>query len=752
MRRIRLLLALVLLAQVFACGLSNTMYNARNYYRTAFERPLNSNGKPTPQAVEEYTKAIKKCGIIITERKNGKQLEEALFIMAKALYLKGNSSFQAKDQFDNLIRLNPTGKYVPEAYIFQARVLRDVNKPADADALLEGFIRDPRFRKHHPRALLTLAEFEIQDKDYYRAQFWLEKIITEYPKTKEYREAYFLFGKNYYVQEDYQKSLEEFTKISKIRRMDKLLRLDSIYYVGLNQYELGDYAAGLKAVNTVIKTELRPDRLAQAKVLRGRLLIRSGKDDAGKAELEAVLKDYPRTQASASAAYSLGEYYFYTKQDKINALANYTRVKTEFPLGELVPGAQEKSNAITQLNSGNNLDSETKLQQYLDYQYLAAENYFEILDLPDSSFIVYRRIIAEKEVLSAVRDSLNLRLVSVQVTLDSLDLALAVAAPQDSVAMDSTAVAISDSLVTKILPDSIVVDSIGVASAPAIDRASLEKKRSSLVPEKLALTSRLDNLNAALERFDREIIPFVWFCMANYQNKLGHKDPEVAQILSYLQENFPANKYTNAVRMLYNDENVRIIDPAEEQVENEFDYALGLDATASLDSMKTILEQISTKGNQGMQLRANFRLGWLYSIEKADTISAKAYFDAVLKDTNSGDYGILVRRLYDGKKFLIYNVTPEIDTTSAVTDSLGLMLPADSLAVSDSLVNGDSLSVSDSLQVQTDEPKPKEDNPKPDISDTTLDNEEVPPALKEGELIPVPEDQPPNPQEDTKLE
>ncbi|MDD3235974.1 MAG: hypothetical protein PHH43_06565, partial [Candidatus Cloacimonetes bacterium] len=100
-----------------ACNI-NTMYNARNYFKSAQNRPLNTNGKPNAQAVDDYTKTIKKCGIIISERKKGAQLDEAVFLMAKALYFKGNSAFQAKDQFQNLLLGFPNSPYVPEAHLY----------------------------------------------------------------------------------------------------------------------------------------------------------------------------------------------------------------------------------------------------------------------------------------------------------------------------------------------------------------------------------------------------------------------------------------------------------------------------------------------------------------------------------------------------------------------------------------------------------------------------------------------------------
>ncbi|MDZ4121650.1 MAG: tetratricopeptide repeat protein, partial [Candidatus Cloacimonadaceae bacterium] len=188
----KLLIALCLCSLVLACSLDNTMYNARNYFKAAKARPLNANGRPTPQAITEYTKAIEKCGIILTDRPKSKDADDALFLMSRALYYKGNSAFQAKEQFENLIRVFPDSPNVPESHIYLARVNREIDRAKEAEALLEAFVRDQKYKKHHPRALLVLADFEIQDKDYYRAQYWLEKLLTEYPNTPEYNEAFFL--------------------------------------------------------------------------------------------------------------------------------------------------------------------------------------------------------------------------------------------------------------------------------------------------------------------------------------------------------------------------------------------------------------------------------------------------------------------------------------------------------------------------------------------------------------------------------
>jgi len=93
MKNMRIVLSLLLCIILVACGIDNTMYNAKNYFKSAQARTLNANGRPTPQAVDEYTKAIQKCGIILSRNSKGKRADDALFLMARALYYKKNSAF-----------------------------------------------------------------------------------------------------------------------------------------------------------------------------------------------------------------------------------------------------------------------------------------------------------------------------------------------------------------------------------------------------------------------------------------------------------------------------------------------------------------------------------------------------------------------------------------------------------------------------------------------------------------------------------
>ncbi len=660
-----LVLCLSLLVVLFSCEV-NTMYNARSYFKAAQERPLSNQGRPNSQAVEEYTKTIKKCGIIITERKKGASLEEAYFLMAKALYFKGNSAFQAKDQFENILLLFPKSRYVPESHLFIARILREINQKKEAERRMEEFIRNPRFTREHPKALFLMADFAIKDKDYIKAQYYLERIIKEYPKTKEYREAYFLFGKNYFEQKDYARSLEAFEKMQNARGIDKQLKMDGRYYIGLNQLELKQTDKAFKTAKSLVKNETRLDKIPLVRLLKARTQFALGDSVAAKEEIDYITKNFMRTESSAAAYYYLAEHQYYQAGETAKAVASYNRVRTEFTGSALAVEGQNKATALGKVNPPANLNSESNLNQFLDHHYNAAESFLGALALPDSAISRYQRVIAEKQVLAVRLDSLNVKLNSDRTALDSLN-ALIAANPEP---IDSLVASIPDSLAEDLeqqaLTDTLLTRADNSQDSLALD---LNQQKSKLESETTALQNRIDKLTETLDRFEKEITPFCLFAIGSVLNDYYPEDKRNRETLVSMQQDFMDNKYTKALAALQNGQPIRLIDPREERQEAKLDSLFGVLSTQP-DSALVALEELTESEYPGVKVAANYRLGWFYSFEAIDTLKAVPYLKAVLDDPNAGDYATVTRRFYDGRQFLLREILLDVVTdadSNAVT-------------------------------------------------------------------------------------
>lgn len=759
----RKIVPLLLLALALAsCIQVNTLYNARKYFAAAQARPLNANGRPNNQAVEEYTKTIQKCGIILSNPTRDSRTDDALYLMARALYYKGNSSFQAKDQFESLIKGFPESPFFGEAHIYLAKVLRDINRMDDAVKVLQEFILDPRHKKLHPRALLTLADFNIADKDYLEAQYWLGRIITDYPKSSEYREAFFIYGQNYFIQKDYRAALEEFQKIARDRRIPQPMKLEARYYVALNQFMLGEHEQSDKTLRKLLKDELRPEKVSQARVLQARLMLARGEGEKGLAEIEDIMKVYPRTQSSAEAQYHLGEYYFYELRDLDKAGTAYNKVRTEFSNSELAEPGQQKATAVTQLKTKPGFDPTNNLQQFVDYHITAAENYFSVFSLPDSALLMYQRIIDSRDSLQTLRDSLAVKLDAKQSLADSLGQALA-ALPEpvlpDSTEVEADSLAVADD--APMVADSLSIpglemelndgaDSLGLpdmdpelyAEADSLDlpeldlevpaeadslagideqekapdpeeqRRQLQQRLSAAETDLNQTRDRLEAMDALFVRYDRELTPMALFSQANIHSRTGPDRPSMEEIYSDMLTRFPNNKYTNAMDDLLAGETVRLIDPDEEAQELLLDRAFGM-AESEPDSMLVILNELAASDYLPISLKANYRLGWFHTFEVPDTTAAKPYLDKVLELERTGEYGSMTSRFYDGRNFKLRS-GDELPDSLAVADSLQAL--ADSTAVADSLKPADGQEPEPQAEPEI---KPQEDSP-------DLDKEESP--------------------------
>ncbi len=773
MKRFRIILVL-LLVSLTACGIDNTMYNARNYFKSAQERPLNASGRPTPQAVAEYTKAIQKCGIVLSEKPDGKTADDALYLMGRALYYKGNSAFQAKDAFESLIQGYPKSKHLPEAHIYLARVMREINQQAAAEALLESFIRNTRFADHHPRALLVLTDFEIEDEDYHRAQFWLERIIKDYRHTKEFKEAFFLFGKNYYMQGDYQRSLEEFEVFLETRGIPKDLKMEAQYYLALNHLELGSPELALHNLRSLVRNEQRPDFLARARVLLGRAYLASDEIESGLSELEEVTTSYPRTENSAAAYYYWGKHLYYKESDLDTAVQHLNRVRTDFSRSELAPLASRMATAINKSKANTSINVLRDLDAWLEYHYLKAESFLDPLALPDSALASYQRVIDQRDTLSLQRDSLLIQIDSLSVVIDSLALMVDEEGEIDEYETDSTDPEMEDLMdiqseadpeATQSEPgpnpaeDEEVPDPETDLDEPEQpepeadeDKADEEKIQETESPEdpepekQVSLESLrqelsqkeagLEQLETVLERFDQEILPYCFYSIFSILRDLEPDGEGSEAVYQQLLTQYPRNMYSRAATALKEGRSPRLIDPVYEEALERFDLGLEHYPEAP-DSLLNTMQEFTQSDFADLKTRANYRLGWFYSFEEPDTTLAKEYLARVLEDPDAGDFAVAVRRFFDGKKYLLRDSGLEDLSTKEEDAEASEISPADSLEI-----ELDSSDPADSLDIPPEEvplPDEEEADIKPEI---TPDPEELPDAQ------PAEEASPPEPGED----
>lgn len=714
LKKLSTLLAVLLTLFFSGCSYDNSLYNARKYFNQAQARPLNPQGRPTPQAVDEYMKTITKCGFILTERPNSKEADDALFLLAKALFYRGNSQFQAKDQFQSLMRNFPDSPYIPEAVLYLAKTMRQINESGEAENLLTAYIRNPESEKHHPKAMLLLADFAVQDKDNIKAQFWLERILTEYKGSVHAKEALFLLGVNLYEQQDYLNSLEQFRMVVSSRGISRNVKLDSRLYLALNYLHLKELQKSLSTAKRLLRDEDRTDKIPAVRLVIGRILLAKNNETEAIDQFQSIIKANPRTSSSAEAYFRLAEYYFYNKSDIQLALENYNKAKTEFAASPFQPVANRKHAALLQISQKANVKLSDNPQLYVDTKVETAENYMLVLSMPDSAIVILDNISlvprgyrAALDSLLSVKTRLTVEIDSLMVLVDttavSNELPDTVAVILESVipysdslsASDTKHTAPDDSLsVSEIVSGFPMNDSLDVETRkenkdktgiPKTPQTATQDPNSTKLHQLQAELTQVDKLLKdkvdILDKFETEYIPFTKFVKATLIYKTDPESDKLNQIYSDMESQFPKNKYTLALKLMLDGKPVRLIDTVLEAEEAELDLALS-NITSEPDTSLILLERLAESTYPNIKDRALFRLGWHYTFEKQDTTRAKEYFDEILKGDKTTDIAKLVLRFYSGKSFTISFTTDTKETEFKIeSDSLKVRIEADTISI-----------------------------------------------------------------------
>ncbi|MFA7543063.1 MAG: hypothetical protein WCY84_01700, partial [Candidatus Cloacimonadaceae bacterium] len=354
------------------------------------------------------------------------------------------------------------------------------------------------------------------------------------------------------------------------------------------------------------------------------------------------------------------------------------------------------------------------------YYYLKAEYFINPLAMPDSALVAYQIVIDEYDALIAEQDSLILMLQEIDTKIDSLS-ALPEVLLQDMRTeeeqeeieaieeIEDEGKAEADSLrqepdIDEYEDDAELAEETEAAEeSEAVETEEIKSDdplelRRQAIAQKEQITQRLAPFETTLMRFQDEILPFCYFSIYSLYHEKDKDGEEAENILAIMQEGFPRNIYTRAALSIKNGKVPQLIDPDLEAAEEAFDLALGYYPEAP-DSLVQSMESFTESTYPELKLRAFYRLGWYYSFEAPDTTRAQEYLQEVLNTSDSGDYGITVRRFYDGAKYLLRDSgLPDSTAVEAELAAADSTLSLDTEALGDTLIQ----SMDDAVDAEAD--------------------------------------------------
>ncbi|MBT3754839.1 MAG: tetratricopeptide repeat protein [Candidatus Cloacimonetes bacterium] len=628
--KFKLLLLLALLFIISGCVYYNTFFNAEKYFADAQEMELDDDGRPKSNAIQKYNKVIKKCGIVLEYYEGSKYTDDALLLMARSFFYIGRNYTQTISTLEDMIKFYPESELVPDAKLYIARAKYEFRREEEAYDLLHNFLLDVDLKEHHPKALQILADYKLRENDNVQTDYYLNRIIEEYPDSDEYEDAFFLQGKSQNEASNYEKSNEIFFKLLK-SKVTRKTKFDAKYYIALNYLLLEEYQQAADYATKLLKDEYRENRISRIRLIQARSYAELDKINDALAILEAITEDNKRSSLSASAFYFLGEIYFDKLKEYSTAIENYEKVRTEERDSEYVEDAISQSVIASQIIQYYNPTSKISAEELINQQFKLAEFYIEYLEMPDSALIVYNDIIHQEDKFRIALDTLQIQLDSILIVIDSLEIA--------------------DSLHQTTMNDSIKLD----------EKEEMETYKINLQAEYDSINLLFENAKENILLYQKEFVPFAKFTKLWLYKKVLFDSVEVDSIYNELLTVYPDNKYTYAAEQFLAGKDSIVI-TTKQYINETAEYSNAIDKLETHPE-QTIesLKPIANNTNHEYRYKALYGLGYINYFLLADSLSAKPYFDSVLAYPENSEFITEVSKFYNGENFIRISRLPFIE-------------------------------------------------------------------------------------------
>ncbi len=297
MRRVALWIAVGAVAclGIGGCVRFNTYYNASRAYREAETLAAQRAPGTSPSSAElsSLDRCLQKCAIIIARHPESSLADDALFLMARALSLKGQAA-EAAEKYAELRRFFPKSDFVDPARYYEAEAHVQNQEYEIAEALIEEHLSitgpPDRWKK---RAALLYAQIAERRGDCEEALRRSEQVLRGGDR-QERTLALLLRGRCLSVLGRDEEASVAFHEADRIAP-ERTLRFEARLLRGETLARLGKGAESLEAF-TRLKGLARADsELAQVGLAVGRCLRLMGDLEAAEGAWRDVILAYQRT-------------------------------------------------------------------------------------------------------------------------------------------------------------------------------------------------------------------------------------------------------------------------------------------------------------------------------------------------------------------------------------------------------------------------------------------------------------------------
>jgi TonB family protein len=382
-------ITLILLLFFFSCTYYNTFYNAKRSFKEGEKaQKALAPGVKSTGANQKYEEAIKKASKVLAFHPKSKWADDALFLIGRAYYNMGEYA-KAQRKFEELLASFPKSKFTQDCHYYVSLCQYNSGSESDAIESLKLLVQSNKAEKQkRAQAAFMLGELYFEKEEYDDAIGYYRHVVENYKSDTLASFAQARIGEAFWLKKDYTQAKEAFAQVEKYNPKPEKL-FESKFRGGECCYSTGNFDEGMNIFTQLSKEnkESLKAPLVKLKIAEGIFL--SGKDQEAIQEYENIVKDYPKTEHSATALYQLGTIYQDRFGDLKKAKEMFDSCKAERPQAEIAREALAKSANISKVEEYQKELSEEETEKSEKTLFLLAELYLTQMHQPDSALAEY---------------------------------------------------------------------------------------------------------------------------------------------------------------------------------------------------------------------------------------------------------------------------------------------------------------------------------------------------------------------------
>jgi len=327
-------------------GYYNTFYNTKKVYKEALdEQKRRTTDKPGSGEIQKYDRAIEKASKLLQLHPQSRYVDDALLLIGECFYYK-QEYLKAQRKFQELITLFPKSGLAPRAQLWLAKTDIELNEYAGAEQVLKELQEREKKGEMFDQARYLLGEIYFRRKQYIQAAKEYEAAARKIGDARIRSAAYRRLGECCLELKQFDLAANAFRRADAATKSDVNLKFEARrqYAIALKNDQKLDNA--LSALNGMLKEFSSHRDLPLVKLEIAECARLQGKIESAIKQYAAIIETHQRTEASAAAAFALGEIYERNAGDFARAKENYDNVRRESGRSEKLAEAERRSKAI----------------------------------------------------------------------------------------------------------------------------------------------------------------------------------------------------------------------------------------------------------------------------------------------------------------------------------------------------------------------------------------------------------------------